>query len=203
METKDHYYLSKHLAKQAGLRRLNKILFIWGNLIPDINPFSYISSTSDNRFSGHSYSCRKAFMAEVLKKRCTGTPIWWYRTGKMFHYLADSFTRPHNEEFQYSLKHHIDYEHQLHETLSIHLKEKCHFSLSAKSADADFSYGQLEAEHLTYMKESKGLAEDCSYIMRTTTAALQTMAAAFAQSKGDCQPICRQGMHGQAKGAAV
>lgn len=205
METKDHYYLSKELAKALGLKKFKSIIFILGNLIPDINPFSYITSTSDNRFSGHSYSCRKGFINQILEKRCTDTPIWWYRTGKMIHYLADSFTRPHNEEFQYSLQDHVEYEHQLHGMLISRLNQHPSPNLTGRVSTADFSAKQLEKEHEIYMKESHGLDEDCHYILQTTCTALQALTVSIHKRAGitcavhhACQSVSTPALHAAA-----
>lgn len=171
METKDHYYLSKKLADSMTLNKLNKLVFILGNLIPDINPFSYIARIGGNRFSGHSYAYRRPFMKKVLEKRCTGTPLWWYQTGVMTHYLADSFTRPHNENFQYSLKDHVEYEHQLHELLVQWLDKDLSWESSADSIQPLLTSSRLEEKHEAYMKESRGPVEDCRYILQTVAAA--------------------------------
>ncbi len=72
METKDHYYLSKNWQAPCSLSKLNKILFILGNLIPDINPFSYITDAGGSRFSGHSFTYRKTF----YEKRPGETACW-------------------------------------------------------------------------------------------------------------------------------
>ena len=43
IETKDHLLLARELACQMKLSHGKKLAFILGNLIPDFNPFSYIT----------------------------------------------------------------------------------------------------------------------------------------------------------------
>ena len=69
METKDHYYLSKNLAGAMQLGKLNKILFILGNLIPDINPFSYITDAGGSRFSGHSFTSAAPNLGKIPSQK--------------------------------------------------------------------------------------------------------------------------------------
>ena len=171
METKDHYYLSKNLAGAMQLGKLNKILFILGNLIPDINPFSYITDAGGSRFSGHSFAYRKTFMKSALEKRHAGRRFTWYQTGILTHYLADSFTRPHNEAFQYSLKDHVEYEHQLHQTLAKFLHRNLASAISVEQPSSQLSAKQLDARHAAYMMESRGTLEDCRYILQTVVEA--------------------------------
>lgn len=178
METKDHYYLSKNLADSMALGRLNKLLFILGNLIPDINPFSYITSIGSSRFSGHSFTCRKAFMKRALEKRHPDTGLRWYQTGILTHYLADSFTRPHNEAFQYSLKDHVEYEHQLHQTLEKFLRRDLASAISTEKPAPQLSAKQLDVRHAAYMEESHGTLEDCRYILQTVVEACHLTLAA-------------------------
>lgn len=171
METKDHYYLSRNLADSMALGRLDKFLFILGNLIPDINPFSYITSIGSNRFSGHSFTYRKTFMKSALEKLHPDTGLRWYQTGILTHYLADSFTRPHNEAFQYSLKDHVEYERQLHQTLEEFLRRNLTTAISKKPSTPRLSAKQLDARHAAYMKESRGTFDDGRYILQTVVEA--------------------------------
>ena len=136
--------------------KLNKILFILGNLIPDINPFSYITDAGGSRFSGHSFTYRKTFMKSALEKRHAGRRFTWYQTGILTHYLADSFTRPHNEAFQYSLKDHVEYEHQLHQTLAKFLHRNLASAISVEQPSSQLSAKQLDARHAASMMESRG-----------------------------------------------
>lgn len=175
METKDHYYLSKHLADSMDLGKLDKLLFILGSLIPDINPFSYITSIGSNRFSGHSFTYRKSFMQRGLERRHPDTLLKWYQTGVLTHYLADSFTRPHNEAFAYSLKDHVEYEHRLHQTLKNFLHKNVMAVFSEENAPPHLSANQLDARHAAYMKESCGPLEDCRYILQTVAEAVHPL----------------------------
>ena len=162
---KDHLLLAKTLAAALQLSYGRKMAFILGSLIPDINPLSYLSPSCEKKFDGHSYEYRRRFIEESLKvsscNRCTD----WYRAGVAVHYLADSFTRPHNESFAYRWKEHVAYEHSLHQKFQGQMKElkKLNFEIGDLTAP-----GWYEEQHGRYLKESRGCCEDCQYIIRTT-----------------------------------
>lgn len=110
-------------------------------------------------------------MKSALKRLCTNGRFTWYQTGILTHYLADSFTRPHNEAFQYSLKDHVEYEHQLHPNLGKIPSQKPRFCISVEQPSSQLSAKQLDARHAAYMMESRGTLEDCRYILQTVVEA--------------------------------
>lgn len=92
METKDHYYLSKNLAGAMQLGKLNKILFILGNLIPDINPFSYITDAG-----WQSFLRAQLHISENLYEKRPGETACW----QAVHLVSDRDSDPLSCRFLY------------------------------------------------------------------------------------------------------
>lgn len=175
METKDHYYLAKKLCAYMDLRGIRKAAFIWGNVSPDVNPITYLTSGEIAWFQGHSYQCRKQYFSQMIMSDGQNNALWWYRVGKMIHYLADSFTRPHNEQFSYTLKEHTVYEYRLHQFF---IKK-----LTSKEFDREECFGGefgmdiwIDSQHKTYIEEAKTIGEDYEYIVRLSKTVCSAMA---------------------------
>lgn len=151
-----------------------KAAFLLGNVAPDINPFSYLSPGSDRHLGGHFYEYRKTHIERFLggSGPCRKTWMDWYRIGVNFHYLADSFTRPHNGSFPCRLKEHFAYERSLHQRFCEELKRGRQMKLEAGEL-LDPSW--FEKNHSRYLKESRGLEEDCQYILQMTWVLCQGM----------------------------
>ena len=169
METKDHYYLAKHLNKNMEMGMIKGAAFLLGNLIPDANPYSYLSFAKPNPFKGHNYSSRKQIFVKVCCKEIHNSVYGWYRAGNLLHSLADAFTRPHNEEFSYDLSEHIRYEHMLHKTFHKHVGKYQQNSIE-RLGDGRDACEWIVRMHQEYMKSSAGVWEDCQYILYVTTA---------------------------------
>lgn len=168
METKDHYYLAKQLIKNKEVGMIKRAAFLLGNLIPDANPYSYLSFAGSGLFQGHYYSCRKSFFERVCCKEIHNSVYWWYRAGNLIHYLSDAFTRPHNEEFSYDLSEHIQYEHMLHKAFRKQTGKHQH-NPKERFGDGRDACEWIFMIHQEYMKSSAGVREDCQYILYVTT----------------------------------
>lgn len=167
METKDHFLLAIQLNKTIELGQVKRLAFLFGNLMPDINPCSYLSLSEQNKFKGHNYSFRKQFFEGFFRREVCDSVRWWYRTGNLVHYLADAFTRPHNGEFPYTFIEHVKYEHHLHE---IFRKQAANYIQKTKEPferNADI-YSWIEKMHLDYLKTSADIQDDCLYILNVT-----------------------------------
>lgn len=141
--------------------------FILGNLTPDVNPLSYLSPSCQNKLNGHSYEYRSRSIEKSLAKKGCCSWFDWYRAGKTTHYLADSFTRPHNEKFGFKYWDHIAYEHRLHQMFYERIEKM--FSQSGQNpAQMDAEWYQYR--HARYIKESKDCLDDCVYILQAVSA---------------------------------
>lgn len=167
METKDHYALSKLLARRMFLNNSKTFAFILGNVLPDLNPFSYLGGSNAAELKGHSYDSRRHLMGQAYSSGFRDTFVGWFRAGEMMHYLADSFTRPHNKEFHYSLKEHIKYEHRLHLVFSNYLRTD-QISLPIKPGSVVCKFEPwLENLHRQYIRSSSTPDSDCRYILHS------------------------------------
>lgn len=167
METKDHYALSKLLAHRLFLNKSKTFAFILGNVLPDLNPFSYLSGSNAADLKGHCYETRRHLMGQAYSSGFRDTFAGWFRAGEMMHYLADSFTRPHNKEFHYSLKEHIKYERRLHLVFSNYLRMD-QISLQIKPGSVVCKFEPwLENLHRQYIRSSSTPDSDCRYILHS------------------------------------
>ena len=167
METKDHFALSKLLARRMFLNNSKTFAFILGNVLPDLNPFSYLVGSNAAELKGHSYDSRRHLMGQAYSSGFRDTFAGWFRAGEMMHYLADSFTRPHNKEFRYSLKEHIKYERRLHLVFSNCLRTN-QISRHIKSCSGICRFEPwLENLHRQYILSSSTPESDCRYILHS------------------------------------
>ena len=103
MQTRDHKKLAEMFASEMSRKRIPYICkkaFIYGNIEPDKNPFTYLHGMlKGKKFHGHDYEnilpvIKKIFNSTQEKKK------WgvreYYHFGKLMHYTADVFTFPHN-----------------------------------------------------------------------------------------------------------
>lgn len=200
METKNHLRLGKLLAGKYKLSN-KTIFFLFGNIAPDLNFFTYIK--------GHTYHSR----LPLIKKEVSAlfrTKKWnyksFYHLGIVTHYIADFYTYPHNKNFYGSLKDHFDYERKFCYFFYQKIKEP-------KLPDAASSYcidktphqflKHLQLTHKKYMRTPPSLSKDYHYIFRETDRLLNifpqlaTTKKALTQQHQICQTrtlVRRQGL---------
>ncbi len=167
MVTRDHHALARALTQKLNISKWKKAAFALGNIEPGYNRISYMGHRSEYFSNGHSYQCRKKWIFSFMEKPYRNTLLWWYRAGKAFHYMADSFSRPHNSEFGYSSGEHVKYEKELHEIFKRSLKGN---PWKIPRVEPDFR-SWLETRHLRYLARTRGIQDDCFYIFTTVEAA--------------------------------
>ena len=106
------HFLAERCLKNASKHHI--AAFKFGCIEPDLNPATYIKGSKKARLlHGHNYpnaeNCMKR-IAKKLEKRGAHGVMYCYALGKLVHYIADSFTYPHNTHFTGSLKAHARYE---------------------------------------------------------------------------------------------
>lgn len=118
METKNHWHLAEFICSEQNFRKYKKE-FILGNIMPDINLFTYLR--------GHTYK-DSIDMIYSNTKSLIENKIWnnksFYQLGIILHYVADYFTFPHNANFTGTLKEHCAYERKLRTHFSYYLQNK-------------------------------------------------------------------------------
>lgn len=186
MQTIDHRILAEFLETRfdRSVPDIFRKAFIFGAIEPDLNFFTYFHGWKrGTKMHGHNYEnilpvMKSMFMSFENK---TGIGIWdYYRLGKLTHYVADSFTYPHNGNFTGNLSDHCDYETELHGSFTRmmsgnhgeKLSKAGHNTGEAVSTDdkviescysiKDFS--DIEKMHDLYMQENGTVECDVKYI---------------------------------------
>ncbi len=166
MRTEDHFFLTTYITRNSGIKTWQRNLFLLGNILPDYNRLTYLGPRSQFFSHGHSFKAQRRKIERFFRRPYRNTPLWWYRTGKIFHYVTDSFTRPHNPEFCYNSPSHIAYELRLQEVFDRELTGR-RWKIPAVTGDP---YYWLFRRHAYYMKHSRDIPEDCEYICTTIPA---------------------------------
>lgn len=166
MKTQDHHDLARFLIRPMNISRWKKAAFCFGNIEPDYNRLSYMGRKKEHFANGHSYQCRKKQIFAFMDQPYRDSILWWYRAGKVFHYIGDSFSRPHNPEFGYRSAAHVKYEFGLHDLVQRAMKGN---PWKIPRIRQDFKTW-LEVRHQLYMDRTKEAQDDCYYILTTLEA---------------------------------
>lgn len=170
MRTKTHVLLAKHLLNQMPTfdLQIHKKAFIFGCVQPDYNKLTYLKGYSRHHsLKGHNYSSTSGYICHVSDK-LQGKARWslrdYYRLGKLTHYISDSFTYPHNDDFPGTIWEHKEYEARLHILFADYLKEH------AEEA-GEYSCNVVECVsryHREYMLRARDIYTDAEFITRAT-----------------------------------
>lgn len=171
MQTIDHRILGEFLENrfEDNVPDIFRRAFILGAVEPDWNLITYFHGWKPGaKLRGHNYenvlpAMRRLY--ESLQDKATMGLRDYYRLGKLTHYVADSFTYPHNGNFAGSLADHCAYEVTLHRSFSQML-----FGKITEICTDIKSFGDIEELHEQYMQEN-GTAEcDMNYILYAVSA---------------------------------
>ena len=173
MRTEDHFLLAAYITKNSGIGWLNRRMFLLGNIEPDYNRFSYLGRHVTYFSHGHSFRAQRRrfrhFFRQVKKGHAkTHSPLWWFQAGRVFHYLTDSFSRPHNPEFAYRSPDHIAYEKNL-EKIFIHRLKSSRRNWTVPEIRSD-PMEWLLARHEEYLSLTKEPEDDAFFICTTIPA---------------------------------
>ena len=171
MRTADHMNLSRYIMDQMGVGALglNKALFIFGSIEPDINMLTYLrgSIRGEEKLRGHNYENARMYMEKLTKKLergGMGSLRQSFVLGKLVHYVADSFTYPHNSIFPGNLREHCQYETELHSYVN-KMIEDGNVDMSKLDADEDIT-AYLGNMHDSYVEAVPGPDTDYRFITR-------------------------------------
>ena len=116
----NHFQLARALAAESDAlqkHRFRRALFLLGNILPDFLFFTYLRGfQNSHRWIGHNLPHSTPAIEKNLKKRLSvglRSPHDAFRLGILLHYLADSFTYPHTEQFPGRQPQHSRYERDL------------------------------------------------------------------------------------------
>jgi len=109
MKMQNHFRMGRLIHKKMAVNDiwLNKFLFMWGNLAPDLC-FSYIYRLHTRAASAHKL---EKLLDQLYKGELTVESMRFsYYLGVMSHYLCDFFCYPHTPVFKGGLREHYLYE---------------------------------------------------------------------------------------------
>lgn len=183
MKQKDHKALAYYLLDSAGESRVwngtwHRRFFIWGCIGPDYIPFTYLRGIRQSRaMLGHNAKYSRAHINKsILRLQRRGVRGFWdcFALGTLMHYLADSFTFVHTEQFLGNMKEHRSYERALHACFSDFLKEGVQrqtYGIGASEALHIF----LDRRRRAYEAGEGSCEHDCRQIVHACAGVFQTL----------------------------
>lgn len=170
MQTRDHKMLAQLLVSEME-QELSTIClkaFIWGNIEPDKNLFTYLHGLIRGvKFHGHNYENILPVM-EKLFDSLHGKRHWgvreYYHFGKLLHYVADAFTFPHNRIFKGNIREHCRYEEELHKRFLYMLQEPQKQLIQKRERYSDLDC--IKNLHEEYLQQAGKYEIDCKYILK-------------------------------------
>ena len=192
MRTADHMNLSRYIMDHmdAGASKLQKAAFIFGSIEPDINMLTYFRGSihGEEKLRGHNYENVMKYMEKLtkkLEKGGMGTVRQSFLLGKLVHYVADSFTYPHNSIFPGNLREHCQYETELHDYVNQMISSD---NVNLDSIDDGIDIVEyLEEIHYRYVSEALGCENDYRHI----THAISVVTERFWQTESVSVPSMR------------
>lgn len=169
MRTADHMNLSRYIMDHmdVGASKLQKAAFVFGSIEPDINMLTYFRGSihGEEKLRGHNYENVLRYMEKLtrrLEKGGMGTIRQSFLLGKLIHYVADSFTYPHNSIFPGNLREHCQYETELHDYVN---KMVSSVGVNMESIDDERDIMEyLREMHDRYASGVPGCENDYRYI---------------------------------------
>ena len=170
MTSKSHYYLGLYLSDMIfeDLNDMERAAFLYGCVEPDLNPGTYLKGTlcGQQKFRGHNYPnmlpCVEHLFDRLQNTKHVGIR-YYYRMGKLAHYMTDAFTYPHNQTFHGTLKEHVQYEAAMEPVFLQTLQERRDTEVTAGEWDG---YDFFRKSHERYLMESRGVHGDITGTLR-------------------------------------
>ena len=166
LKTKSHLLLGKYIVRGIGssARKVQCWAFVFGCIEPDYNYLTYLRGSIKNRmFSGHTFESAANYICDTIARLETREKFSfrdYYKLGKVTHYVVDSFTYAHNDNFPGTLPDHREYE--------MELKHRFEDYLGSRRANAVRTHRPLYevflAEHEKYMKLPASPFKDMSFV---------------------------------------
>lgn len=157
-----HAELANYLIKQEQLEDLNrhKIAFLVGSILPDCVP-SFL--TKRHRLEETFPIVKKEI--QNLQKRHKVDVSFCLHLGVILHYVADSFTYPHNKTFHGNFLEHCIWEREQWKYLNKHWKKSVSSVPTILWKDL---CKHLLKKHDEYLKRGVSLTNDCQYIIEVS-----------------------------------
>jgi hypothetical protein len=163
-----------------GARRLHRWAFVFGCVEPDYNYLTYLRGSLKHRmFAGHTFRSTAAYIDGAiarLEARVKFRYRDYYRLGKLIHYIVDSFTYAHNENFPGSLPDHRSYEMELKEKFAAYLEGR---RANATSVQKPL-FEMLLDEHRRYMALPASQFKDMRFVEHIACTVFSSLTPVFA-----------------------
>lgn len=169
MTSKSHYYFGLYLlaTELYSAKNMERTAFLYGCVEPDLNPGTYLKgSLHGQKLRGHNFPNMLPCIHGLFEKiQCTEPSgvLYFYRLGKLTHYLTDAFTYPHNSVFCGSLKDHMRYEDELE---PLFLQSLSKYQMSLENDCSCDPYTLFLKAHQAYLCSETGKQSDISYALR-------------------------------------
>ncbi len=170
MRKKSHISLARFLVKGMDddiLKRRWKAFYV-GSLLPDCRPAFLMMR--------HEYGETFGMVEEKIRRLAGEAGCfpedsirYMIDLGQVFHYIADYFTFPHNDNYPGGLKDHCRYEKYLKHELRTYIREGYavfYRDASQKFGSAEDILEYIRKCHREYTKSYSTVEEDCEYITR-------------------------------------
>ncbi len=172
MELASHILIGRQIADVLSLEGLCRKAFIFGCIEPDCVMVTYLRGFSKgNRLHGHCWKNITSCIRSLIDKcdGCTGV-LGAFRLGRLCHYIVDSFTYPHNSNFEGSLSEHMAYE----DDLTLYLEDRI-ADLRFSPVGSSFSFDWIQSLHDRYMQEKPSMGRDAFYALYASYAAVYAL----------------------------
>lgn len=178
MTTKSHYYFSSYLFRNyipSGTVS-EYAAFLLGCVWPDMNLMTYLNGSLYGRwFRGHDYQNMLPYVWSLFERTKTGSAtgfLFYYRVGKIVHYLTDACTYPHNTLFEGNMRAHTKYEKELER----HFKKVLAAPAPRpKMWKKDALYIKFLLRHKAYLEEKPGVVTDIRFTMEVVPAVMRSL----------------------------
>lgn len=97
-----HVIIANRLADDVGISGSKRIIFVIGNVLPDCLPAFIVKR--------HRYQVALLEVRRLLEQPFKQEAMDYLRLGMVCHYVADSFTTPHDEDWCGSFVEHCKWE---------------------------------------------------------------------------------------------
>ena len=178
MTSKCHYCFGLYLlSSELNCTTITEqIAFLYGCIEPDLNPGTYLKgSLHGQKLRGHNFRnmlpCIYKLFEKIWHTESSGI-LYFYRLGKLTHYLTDAFTYPYNSAFCGSLKDHMRYENEL-EPLFLQSLSVC--QVPWKKERCGDPYRMFLEEHRAYLHLKMGKQSDISFVLRSVPCVVRTV----------------------------
>ena len=172
MKKKDHKALAYYLLESVGVdvhweKRWHRRSFLLGCVCPDYLPFTYLRGfRQSHAMLGHNTLYSGAHISKSIGKlKEKGIRSWrdCWALGTLMHYLADSFTFPHTQGFEGSMREHRAYEKTLHGFFAAFLSHERACSIGVRIPEKIPAFLQLGRAE--YEREAPSFERDCRRII--------------------------------------